>query len=73
MRKKTLLVTSNVIVPKKAPPDGTSGGVTVKMDMGGLKSLTVRDALPTEDDNELVAFFMKQNVLRPNTLFNFIA
>jgi hypothetical protein len=58
--------TNSVIVPK-APPDGTSGGVTVKMDIRGLSSVTVYDAFPAEDDKKLVAFFKKRMVLQPST------
>jgi hypothetical protein len=41
--------TANVLVPKKALPDETSGGLRVTADMGAVNSVTVGDAFPGED------------------------
>jgi hypothetical protein len=41
--------TSNVIVPKRALPDGTPGGLRVTADMRAVNAVTVDDAFPTEN------------------------
>jgi hypothetical protein len=39
--------TSNVMVPKKALPDGTLGGLRVTVDMRAVSLVTVSDPIPT--------------------------
>jgi hypothetical protein len=46
--------TANVFVPKKALPDGTSGGLRVTADMRAVNSVTVGDAFPGEDIQTIV-------------------
>jgi RNase H-like domain found in reverse transcriptase len=41
--------TSKVLVPKKALPDGTPGGLRVTADMRAVNAVTVSDAFRTED------------------------
>jgi hypothetical protein len=51
--------TSNVMVPKKKLPDGTSGGLRVTADMRAVNSVTVGDAFPTEDNGMIVDWLAK--------------
>jgi hypothetical protein len=46
--------TANVFVPKKALPDGTSGGLRVTADMRAVKSVTIGDTFPGEDIQTIV-------------------
>jgi hypothetical protein len=46
--------TANVFVPKKALPDGTSGGLRVTADMRAVNSVTIGDAFPGEDIQTIV-------------------
>jgi Reverse transcriptase (RNA-dependent DNA polymerase)/RNase H-like domain found in reverse transcriptase len=49
--------TANVFLPKKALPDGTSGGLRVTADMRAVKSVTIGDAFPGEDIQTIVNWF----------------
>jgi hypothetical protein len=46
--------TANVFFPKKALPDGTSGGLRVTADMRAVNSVTAGDAFPGEDIQTIV-------------------
>jgi hypothetical protein len=52
--------TSNVMVPKKALPDGTLGGLRVTADMRAVNAVTVGDALPTEDIGPVLEWLAKK-------------
>jgi hypothetical protein len=52
--------TSNVMVPKKKLPDGTSGGLRVTADMRAGNSVTVGDAFPTEDIGMILDWLAKK-------------
>jgi Reverse transcriptase (RNA-dependent DNA polymerase) len=52
--------TSNVMVPKKALPDGTPGGLRVTADMRAVNAVTVGDAFITEDIGAVLEWLAKK-------------
>jgi hypothetical protein len=52
--------TSNVMVPKKALPDGTPGGLLVTADMRAVNAVTFGDAFPTEDIGAVLEWLAKK-------------
>jgi hypothetical protein len=53
--------TNNVMVPKKAMPDGSEGGLRVTADMRAVNSMTVGDEFPTEDIGMILSFLANEN------------
>jgi hypothetical protein len=56
--------TSNVMVPKKALPDGTPGGLRVTPDMRAVNAVTDGDALPTEYIGAVLKWLAKKRRTR---------
>jgi Reverse transcriptase (RNA-dependent DNA polymerase) len=52
--------TSNVIVPKKAFPEETPGGLRVTADIRAVNAVTVGDAFPTEDIGAVLEWLAKK-------------
>jgi Reverse transcriptase (RNA-dependent DNA polymerase) len=52
--------TNNVMVRKKALPDGSPGGIGVTADMRAVNSMTVGGAFPTEDIGMILSFLAKR-------------
>jgi hypothetical protein len=52
--------TSNVLVPKKALPDGTPGGLRVTADMRAVNAVTESDAFLTEDIGAVMEWLAKK-------------
>jgi hypothetical protein len=48
------------MVPKKALPDGTPGGLRVTADMRAVNSVTVGDAFPTDDIGAVLEWLAKK-------------
>jgi hypothetical protein len=52
--------TSNVLVPKKAQPEGKPGGLRVITDMRAVNAVTVGDAFPTENIGAVLDWLAKK-------------
>jgi hypothetical protein len=52
--------TSNVMVPTKALPEGTPGGLRVTADMRAVNAVTVGDAFPTKDIGAVLEWLAKK-------------
>jgi hypothetical protein len=48
------------MVPKKALPDGTPGGLRVTADIRAVSAVTVGDAFPTEDIEAILECLAKK-------------
>jgi hypothetical protein len=52
--------TSNVMVPKKALPDGTPGGIRVTADVRAVNADTIGNAFATEDIGAVLEWLAKK-------------